>query len=160
MTPEKPARDECREAFEEFMACTYGDERGHLVDGQDYDYEDMLACFRAAYSRSGSAGQWRPIESAPKDEVILLFGAKKSPMVAGMLHSRDGWVIDTPSEWMTMYPPTHWMPLPEPPPPGAREGGEVIDNTKCEHCGNVQQTIKPWKSIPRCRKCRKLMRKS
>lgn len=61
------------------------------------------------------ANEWQPIESAPKDEMILLFGAKRSPMVCGMFHSRDGWVIETPGEWVSMYAPTHWKPLPPPP---------------------------------------------
>lgn len=62
-----------------------------------------------------AAAQWQPIETAPKDTTILLYGAKRSEMVVGMYHSRDGWVIDTPSEWVSMYPPKHWMPLPAAP---------------------------------------------
>lgn len=58
---------------------------------------------------------WQPIDTAPKDECILLFGAKKTGIVVGMKHSLEGWVIDTPSIWTRMYPPTHWAPLPEPP---------------------------------------------
>lgn len=60
--------------------------------------------------------EWMPIESAPKDQTILLYGAKRLEICVGMNHSRDGWVTDTTSEWASMYPPTHWMPLP--PPPG------------------------------------------
>jgi hypothetical protein len=56
-----------------------------------------------------------PIETAPKDVTILLYGAKRLEMCVGMHHSRDGWVTDTTSEWMSMYPPTHWMPLPAAP---------------------------------------------
>jgi hypothetical protein len=59
--------------------------------------------------------EWRPIETAPKDVTVLLYGAKRLEMCVGMHHSRDGWVTDTTSEWATMYPPTHWMPLPAPP---------------------------------------------
>ena len=61
------------------------------------------------------ASQWMPIETAPKDVTILLYGAKRLEMCVGMHHSRDGWVTDTTSDWMSMYPPTHWMPLPAAP---------------------------------------------
>jgi hypothetical protein len=98
---------------------------------QDYAYfawdgagsiDDIDECPERAALRSAiveALGQWRPIAEAPKDELILLAGAKRSAMVVGMRHSRDGWVIDTPSEWATMYTPTHWMPLPDPPAPPA-----------------------------------------
>ena len=61
------------------------------------------------------ASPWHPIETAPKDKLVLLFGAKRSEMVVGMFHTRDGWVIDTPAEWASMYTPSHWMPLPQAP---------------------------------------------
>lgn len=64
---------------------------------------------------------WQPIATAPIDVCILLYGAKRTGMVVGMNHSRDGWVIDTPSEWASMYPPTHWMPLPPPPAVATKE---------------------------------------
>lgn len=59
--------------------------------------------------------RWMPIETAPKDVTILLYGAKRLEMCVGMHHSRDDWVTDTTSVWMSMYPPTHWMPLPAAP---------------------------------------------
>ena len=59
--------------------------------------------------------EWLPIETAPKDVTVLLCGAKRLEMCVGMNHSRDGWVTDTTSGWVSMYPPTHWMPLPPPP---------------------------------------------
>lgn len=30
--------------------------------------------------------------------------------------------------------------------------------TRCDKCGNCQNTIKPWKHIPKCRKCSKPMK--
>lgn len=33
----------------------------------------------------------------------------------------------------------------------------AIDITECVHCGNKQKTVKPWKSIPTCRLCKKPM---
>jgi hypothetical protein len=58
---------------------------------------------------------WQPIETAPMDEPILIPPTKRLGMCVAMHHSRDGWVTETPSEWVPIYPPTHWMPLPEPP---------------------------------------------
>lgn len=61
------------------------------------------------------APEWLPIESAPKDEPILIGPTKRLGICVAMLHSRDGWVTETPSEWVTIYTPTHWQPLPEAP---------------------------------------------
>jgi Lar family restriction alleviation protein len=58
---------------------------------------------------------WRPIQTAPKDQTVLLYGAKRLEMCVGMNHSQREWVTDTTSEWASMYPPTHWMPLPASP---------------------------------------------
>ena len=69
-------------------------------------------------------GQWQQIETLPDDTLAILYGAKRSEMVIGMRHSRDGWVIDTPSEWASMYPPKRWMHLPLPPAPEQKGGTE------------------------------------
>lgn len=58
---------------------------------------------------------WRDIESAPKDELILVGPTKRMGVCVAMHHSRDGWVTETCSEWMTIYTPTRWMPLPPAP---------------------------------------------
>ena len=79
------------------------------------DEQRELEKFKAAAPVAQAEPEWHPIETAPKDTLVLLFGAKRSEMVVGMFHTRDGWVIDTPSEWASMYTPTHWMPLPQPP---------------------------------------------
>lgn len=60
---------------------------------------------------------WQPIETAPKDELILVGPTKRMGVCAAMNHSRDGWGTETPSEWVTIYTPTHWMPLPAAPEP-------------------------------------------
>lgn len=75
---------------------------------------DAIAALREALAQPAPE-RWMPIETAPKDVTILLYGAKRLEMCVGMHHSRDGWVTDTTSEWMSMYPPTHWMPLPAAP---------------------------------------------
>jgi hypothetical protein len=33
----------------------------------------------------------------------------------------------------------------------------TVEKTMCEHCGNIQETVKPWKHIPVCCHCRKPM---
>lgn len=59
---------------------------------------------------------WQPIESAPKDQHVIVFNA-----VAGVHEALwvegHGWLI---TQWAGQtgrwWPsPTHWMPLPEPP---------------------------------------------
>ena len=82
-------------------------------NGDIIDHMATLEWFAAPPAAPDS--QWMPIETAPKDVTILLYGAKRLEMCVGMHHSRDGWVTDTTSEWMSMYPPTHWMPLPAAP---------------------------------------------
>jgi len=64
-----------------------------------------------------SVGGWMPIETAPKDEPILVGPTKRMNICVAMNHSRDGWVTETCSEWISIYTPTHWMPLPSPPTP-------------------------------------------
>lgn len=59
--------------------------------------------------------EWQPIETAPKDELILVGPTKRMGICAAMNHSRDGWVTETCSDWVSIYTPTHWMPLPAPP---------------------------------------------
>lgn len=66
-------------------------------------------------ARRGAAVQWRPIEEAPKDELILVGPTKRMGTCAAMNHSRDGWVTETCADWVPIYTPTHWMPLPPPP---------------------------------------------
>lgn len=67
---------------------------------------------QAAAQAPAAEPLWQPIETLPDDTLAILYGAKRSEMVIGMRHSRDGWVIDTPSEWASMYPPKLWQPLP------------------------------------------------
>lgn len=59
---------------------------------------------------------WQPIETAPKDELILVARTKRMcGPCAAMNHSQDGWVTETPGEWVSIYTPSHWMPLPAAP---------------------------------------------
>lgn len=69
----------------------------------------------AEIERLRAATQWRPIETAPKDELILVGPTKRMGICAAMYHSRDGWVTETCSDWVPIHTPTHWMPLPPAP---------------------------------------------
>jgi hypothetical protein len=76
---------------------------------------------RAALSASQPApSPWKPIETAPKDELIIVGPTKRMGICVAMNHSRDGWVTETCAEWVSMYTPTHWMPL----PPAPQKEGE------------------------------------
>lgn len=59
--------------------------------------------------------EWKPIESAPKDELILVGPTKRMGICVAMNHGRDGWVTETCNEWCSIYTPTHWMTLPAEP---------------------------------------------
>ena len=59
--------------------------------------------------------KWLPIETAPKDTEVLVGPTKRMGICVAMNDSRDGWVTETPSEWVSIYTPTHYMPLPAPP---------------------------------------------
>lgn len=57
---------------------------------------------------------WRPIESAPKDgTTVLLWAPHWSAAQTGWTFGADAWQ-DCPKD-SHLRPPTHWMPLPEPP---------------------------------------------
>jgi hypothetical protein len=67
---------------------------------------------------------WRPIETAPKDEtwVLLYFpGGDETKCKTGFWSegSVDWYGSESDSHSMTDFfdQPTHWMPLPEPPKP-------------------------------------------
>jgi hypothetical protein len=53
---------------------------------------------------------WEPIETAPKDRTVLVYD-EGAVFVSFWFEVRGGWwdngIVDPP--------PTHWMPLPEPP---------------------------------------------
>lgn len=55
--------------------------------------------------------EWRPIKSAPRDTILIVYGA------AGHRFGR----LDLHGQWRNMMwrpmntVPTHWMPLPAPP---------------------------------------------
>lgn len=76
---------------------------------------------------SATAPEWQPIDSAPKDRVVLLYGCEYHRHVFG----RGYWFHGVPGDgegWITssfytspeddsrgIFTPTHWMPMPAPP---------------------------------------------
>lgn len=67
--------------------------------------------------------QWRPIEfneegdptNVPADTPILVPPTKRLGMAVAKWNPLDGWETETCSEWVGMYRPTHWQPLPAEP---------------------------------------------
>jgi hypothetical protein len=55
---------------------------------------------------------WSPIETAPKDWTWIVCWADHYGIVRWDAHCH-GWYDDMMGRWL----PTHWMPLPKPPPP-------------------------------------------
>lgn len=63
---------------------------------------------------------WRPIETAPRDEYVLVFRAGVSEGAAsriciGLMRPRGRWVAASNAILAGRGAPTHWQPLPEPP---------------------------------------------
>lgn len=114
--PEQAAR----EAFNKFAS-------GYDTFSNDWQDMGADAYFIAGYVAAINTSQervhetaksehvWLPIESAPMDTPILVGPTKRMGICVAMNHTLDGWVTETCGEWITMYTPTHWMPLPPAP---------------------------------------------
>lgn len=61
-----------------------------------------------------SPAAWQPIESAPKDQVLMLAAEFDRPgdwrMKCGYYTVKTGWRV-----WGASWVPTMWQPMPEPP---------------------------------------------
>ena len=61
--------------------------------------------------------KWQPIETAPKDNTDILGWSKDTDIVQQVywhIHHKM-WVVAFFEDCTPSAPPTHWMPLPEPP---------------------------------------------
>lgn len=85
--------------------------------------DSILAEIDAAL-KSSPPDAWRPIDTAPKDEGILLTDARVIgwTQIAAWDEHHQGWQADdSPAIWhRAMF--THWMPLPAPPVAQVKEG--------------------------------------
>ena len=68
--------------------------------------------------------EWQPIETAPINDEVLVYNPKFGVLIGWINHNLDAqkprpyWVYDNVNKSKKesrAYPPTHWMPLPEPP---------------------------------------------
>jgi Lar family restriction alleviation protein len=77
----------------------------------------------AAEKWNARVPQWQPIEfnedgaptNVPADTPILVPPTKRLGMTVAKWNPLDGWETETTSEWVGMYRPTHFQPLPAPP---------------------------------------------
>lgn len=100
-----------------------GVENGNFIAHARTDIPALLHTI--AELRKEVAREWRPIETAPKDGTEVLLLAADGLQVTGhndlnlwaAIYPRDQWWYSTPECAVPFdMPPTHWMPLPNPPP--------------------------------------------
>ncbi|SRR5713101_6234755 len=59
---------------------------------------------------------WRPIESAPKDEMFIYYWPRDGKRCIGLAYRTvSGEWRDSEGNWNVRIEPTHWLPLPAPP---------------------------------------------
>lgn len=76
--------------------------------------------------------EWQDISTAPKDGTeVLVCGSKRLPYAVAHYDRRDGlWYLETCSDTVSIYSPTHWQPLPplpEPPAEASRHDDDFMD---------------------------------
>lgn len=90
-----------------------------ISDTHDVDTKDrhLAAAAYDALQAAGMVSEWRPIETAPKDDQgsQVLLWIDGDAAVGYWLE--DEWVPNDATVACTAFivQPTHWMPLPEPP---------------------------------------------
>lgn len=88
-------------------------------DPKGYRVTVPLAELRAAIAEmdrlSRPVGDWRPINTAPRDHEAYLFVTKRGAIRVDSFHRTQ--VSDSKHRWQEapIDPYTHWMPLPTPP---------------------------------------------
>jgi len=96
-----------------------------LEEGRELDHEDSpeALLYRSCLSRLASLSRqegWRPINEAELNCDVLAFWEKSNTMEVA---ERSEHVNEHGHSWLVdgdfVSNPTHWMPLPAPPPPGA-----------------------------------------
>ncbi len=88
-----------------------------IPECQAYENAVTADCWRCWQARADiarrEAGAWQPIESAPCDEVLLLWTGNYQH--TGMFDSGDTCWRAIADDVELVPRPTHWMPLPAPP---------------------------------------------
>lgn len=85
----------------------------------DYDASDTISCLRDQVRHANERATWHPIDTAPKDGTeILVCGPEWLRAGVAVWSEHDAcWqeACNVEPHQYTTRPPTHWMPLPEPP---------------------------------------------
>lgn len=91
------------------------------VDGEKYLLQDAVRAALLACADAWEREQWRPIESAPKDELILCYRLRDRWVGVVCVDSRGNYTNgeDVIRNTDVYWHPTHWRPLPAPPKEGA-----------------------------------------
>ena len=119
----RPTDRAIAQAFWEPHSLRFGDRVGaHAF------FNSVVARARAIDATSPPSSAWQPIETAPQDGRTVIVGADMGEFgfVRGTAHFAgtpgsfiSGWIArgftDPPGE-LGLAHPTHWMPLPAPPP--------------------------------------------
>lgn len=86
-------------------------------------YDDALRKLHAAIKAASETPEdWRPIETAPKDCWVLGWAVDSTVPCAMMWGEITERWLDIHFDPWEDPPPSHWMPLPEPPAGGPKEG--------------------------------------
>lgn len=89
----------------------------------------------------GSKHEWQPIETAPRDGTRVLVWVPKyaEHFVAALMTCPDDgdqqWIVarfHEPKISVIAPSPTHWMPLPEPPPDKRSDYRDAVEATETE----------------------------
>ena len=80
------------------------------------EHNEMILNISHALREAGKVREWEPIETAPKDETVILI-AMRNDYGEGAFSVRSGWWMNTGCrpDWsccISSQKPTHWMPLP------------------------------------------------
>ena len=122
------ATDELREALAGAASIMqiYFEDQGRDPSNNDNYCRVMDALAQLNQSPDGG---WRSVESAPHypegATPVLVYGAKRLEWAVAYRDVDDSWLVETCSDTINIYPPTHWRPLP--PPPATEPQGEGED---------------------------------
>lgn len=88
------------------------------------EVEQLRAELAASREREARM-QWQPIETAPTDGARILLCGKGGKIADGYYGQPDGFANPKQFVWPYIHAnPTHWMPLPAPPPAALAEGAQ------------------------------------